>query len=343
LTVDTETGRIAPELEPEELEDDSSPEAPPRKRRRGRFACFVFAVLGLAGVLGGWFGNLWIAFDVFAQFSYQFWLVAIAFGIAFFMPFARVLTGIAITVIGLLVIGIMPHLTAASYPAPEVKPPAEHRVLRVMSFNTWLENADVDAIAAEVQRNDPDILVLLEFGNEKGALLDKLKPQWPYQDDCRHLDHCYMAVVSKFPIADFESHASWVGPPMVRASFGKELGGLTVIGTHTIRFPYMRAQLTQLNELADLIRKLEGPRVVMGDFNATPSSRLLSTFEQRSTLRRLDGWLPTWPANFQMPQLAIDHIFASPEVKGLEKVRIGNGAGSDHYPLVVRVAVPVTP
>lgn len=342
MTLETETGRVAPELEPEQ-EEESSQEAPPRRRRRGRFACFVFALLGLAGVLGGWLGNLWIAFDVFAQFSYQFWLVAIAFAIAWFMPFARVITGIAIVVIGLLVIGVIPHLTAASYPAPEVKAPADHRVVSIMSFNTWVENANVDALAAEIQRNDPDIVVLQEIGAEKRALLDKLKAQWPYQEDCRHLDHCFMAVLSKFPIADFESHAAWVGPPMVRATFGKELGGLTVIGTHTIRFPYMRAQYAQLTELADMVRKLDGPRIVLGDFNATPSSRLLGTFEQRSSLRRLDGWLPTWPANFQIPQLAIDHIFASPEVKSLERVRIGAGAGSDHYPLVVRVAVPVTP
>jgi len=342
LTLEPETGRVAPELEIDEDSQGSS-EAPPRRRRRGGFACFVGLMLGLAGGAAGWLGNLWIAFDVFSQFSYQFWLVVLAFAVAFFMPFARVLTGIAIVMIGLLVISALPHLTAASYPAPEIKAPADHRVLRVMSFNTWLLNADVDAMAAEIERNDPDILVLQEFGTEKRALLDRLKARMPYQDDCRHLDHCYMAVLSKFPIEDFESHAAWVGPPMVRARFGKELGGLTVIGIHTIRFPYFRAQFTQLNELADLVRRLEGPRIVMGDFNATPSSRLLGTFEQRSSLRRLDNWLPTWPANFQMPQLAIDHIFASPDVKSVEKVRIGNNAGSDHFPLVVRVAVPVTP
>lgn len=342
MTLETETGRVAPELEREE-EDESSPETPPKRRRRGGFACLVGILLGLAGVLGGWLGNLWIAFDVFAQFSYQFWLVVLAFAIAFFMPFARVLTGIAILVIGLLVIGIIPHLTAANYPAPEVKAPADHRILRIMSFNTWIENSNVEAIAAEILRNNPDILVLQEFGAEKRALLDRLKAQLPYQDDCRHLDHCFMAVLSKFPIADFESHAEWVGPPMVRATFGKELGGLTVIGAHTIRFPYLRAQFTQLSELADIVRKLDGPRIVLGDFNATPSSRMLGTFEQRSSLRRLDSWLPTWPANLQIPQLAIDHIFASPDVKSVEKVRIGNNAGSDHFPLVVRVAVPVTP
>lgn len=126
---------------------------------------------------------------------------------------------------------------------------------------------------------------------------------------------------------------------MVRATFGRELSGLTLIGAHTIRFPNLRAQLTQLGELADLARKLPGPRIVLGDFNATPSSRLLRSFEQRSLLRRLDGWLPTWPARTQIPQLAIDHIFASEEVKTVEEVRIGNNAGSDHFPLVVRVAI----
>lgn len=342
MTLEPETGRVAPELESEQDSAESS-ESPPRRRRRGGFACFIGILAGLAGVAGGWLGNLWIAFDVFAQFSYQFWLVLLAFTIAFFMPFARVLTGIAIVVIGLLAISAVPHFTAASYPAPEVKAPADHRVLRVMTYNTWLLNADVDAMVAEIQRNDPDILVLQEFGSEKRQVLERLKAQLPYQDDCLHLDHCYMAVLSKFPIADFESLASWEGPPMVRAAFGKELGGLTVIGTHTLRFPYLRAQFAQLNELADMVRRLEGPRIVLGDFNATPSSRLLTTFEQRSGLRRLDGWLPTWPANIQMPQLAIDHIFASPEVKSIEKVRIGDNAGSDHFPLVVRVAVPVTP
>jgi endonuclease/exonuclease/phosphatase (EEP) superfamily protein YafD len=119
------------------------------------------------------------------------------------------------------------------------------------------------------------------------------------------------------------------------------LGGLTVIGTHTVHFPYFKAQLTQLGVLGDMVRKMSGPRIVAGDFNATPTSRMLSVFEGRSLLRRLDEFLPTWPARLQLPQLAIDHIFASEDVKSLEKVRIGGNAGSDHYPLVVRVAVPV--
>lgn len=334
MTVETETGRSGPETDT----DDSV--SPKRPRRQGRSACFIVFVLALAGALAGWLGNLWIAFDVFAQFSLHFWLIAGAFAVGFLMPFARVLTAITVLVAGLLVIGSLPHLGAAEPPA-DIQAPAGHRIIRLMSFNTWLANGNVEDLAREVESNDPDILLMFEFGPEKRALKERLRSRYGYQDDCVHLEHCYMAVFSKFPIADFESHAEWEGPPMIRATFGKELGDLTLIGTHTIRFPYLRAQLTQLGELGDLVRKLSGPRIVAGDFNATPTSRMLSIFAGRSVLRRLDGFLPTWPARWQLPQLAIDHIFASDEVKSVENVRIGGNAGSDHYPLVVRVAVPV--
>jgi endonuclease/exonuclease/phosphatase (EEP) superfamily protein YafD len=335
LTVETETGPTGPEAETDE---SVSPRKP---RRPGRYTCLLVCVLALAGALAGWLANLWIAFDVFAQLSLHLWLIAAAFGLGFLMPFGRVLTATIVLILGILVIGSIPHLGAASSPA-DMEPPAGHRAMRLMSFNSWMANGNLEALAAEIERNDPDILLMLEFGPEKRALNDRLRARYPHREDCTHLEHCHMAVFSKYPIADSESHAIWAGPPMIRVTFGKELGNLTVIGTHTIRFPYLHAQLEQLGELGDLVRKLSGPRVVAGDFNATPSSRMLSVFEARSLVHRLDGFLPTWPARWQLPQLAIDHIFASEEVKSLERVRIGGNAGSDHFPLVVQIAVPVS-
>jgi endonuclease/exonuclease/phosphatase (EEP) superfamily protein YafD len=336
LKVETETGRSGSELET----DDSV--SPTRPQRQGRSACFIVLVLALAGAVAGWLANLWIAFDVFAQFSLHFWLVAGAFAVGFLMPFARVLAGIVIVAVGLLVIGSLSHLGTAK-PLEDIQAPAGHRIIRLMSFNSWLNNRDIEALAQEIEHDDPDILLMFEFGPEKQALKQRLRDRYSFQDDCVHLDNCSIAVFSKFPLVDFESHGSWEGPPMIRATFGRELGDLSVIGTHTTRFPNLRAQLTQLGELGDMVRKLSGPRIVAGDFNATPTSRMLSVFQGRSQLRRLDEFLPTWPARWQLPQLAIDHIFASEDVKSIEKVRIGGNAGSDHYPLVVRIAVPVAP
>jgi len=80
----------------------------------------------------------------------------------------------------------------------------------------------------------------------------------------------------------------------------------------------------------------------MGDFNATPFSRILGVLQDSANLMRLTN-LPTWPSQAGLPQIAIDHIFVSPGIRQLEAGQIGEPAGSDHYPVTVRIAVPASP
>lgn len=313
------------------------PVPPRRRRRRGRYACAAGLLLGLAGLAAGRLGALWILFDVFAQLTPQFAMMALAFAIGYAMPRARVLVACVLLVAGVVAWGTWPHL-ASGGTAPTIEARPGERSVRLMSFNTWFLNSNADAVAGEIERQDPDIVVLVELGPEKRAVLDRLNARYPYRDDCLHLDYCYMAILSKFPITDFESHVRWEGPPVIRATFGPELGNLTVIGAHTIRFPHMRGQLRQLAELASFAGKFAGPRAVMGDFNATPFSRLLASFKSLSGLARMTD-LPTWPARTQLPQLAIDHIFLSQTVRPLGPARIGSNAGSDHFPVILDIAV----
>ncbi|MGE3829691.1 MAG: endonuclease/exonuclease/phosphatase family protein [Parvibaculaceae bacterium] len=310
-----------------------------RRRKRGRNACLFGLLAGLAGLVAGRLGGLWIAFDVFAQFTPQFATIAAACLLGLVMPVARALTAVVLIVAGLIGIGVWPHVQASRHEAA-LAAPADHRAVRIMSFNASLENTNNLAIAEEIGRQDPDIAVIVEIGREKRPLMEALKARYPYQEDCIHLDFCYLAILSKFPIVDFESHSKWRGPPVVRATFGPELGGLTVIGTHLIRFPHQRSQLIQMSELGSFASKFMGPRIVAGDFNATPFSRLLATFENAGKLRRLTWWTPSWPARFALAQLAIDHIYASDQVQVLREPRIGGNAGSDHYPVIVDIGVP---
>ncbi|CAN5510014.1 endonuclease/exonuclease/phosphatase family protein [soil metagenome] len=318
-------------------EPDDAPPVRPRTRRRGRHACMFGILVGLGGLITGRAGALWIVLDVFAQFTPQFALLTLSFAIGLFMPRARVLIACVLLIAGIVGWGLWPHLASAGE-NPPLQAGANERALRLMSFNTWFRNSDVDAVTNEIERQDPDIAVLIEFGPEKRAVLDRLKTRYLYQEDCLHLDYCYMAIISKFPIKDFESHVRWDGPPVLRATFGPELGNLTVIGVHSIRFPHMRAQLAQMRELASFAGQFGGPRVVMGDFNATPFSRLLGTFRSLSGLSRISN-LPTFPARTQLPQLAIDHLFLSRQVRLLAPERIGSNAGSDHFPIIGDVAV----
>jgi len=94
-----------------------------------------------------------------------------------------------------------------------------------------------------------------------------------------------------------------------------------------------------VSEIARLIERTGGPRLVMGDFNATPFSRTLQVLQDSANLTRLTN-LPSWPSQVGLPQVAIDHIFVSPGIRQIEAERIGEPAGSDHYPVTVRIAVP---
>ncbi len=98
-------------------------------------------------------------------------------------------------------------------------------------------------------------------------------------------------------------------------------------------------QLRQMQALSAWLETIPGRHIVMGDFNATPFSRMLSTLEEATGLRRLTE-LPTWPAWIGLPQIAIDHIFASPDITLLRPEMIGNPSGSDHYPIALTVSVP---
>lgn len=310
-----------------------------KRRRRGGFECKLGLLLGLCGLAASRLGQLWIAFDVFSQFTLQFGVVTLAFLIGWAMPRARLLTAFVVLVSGIVAIGAWPHVASR-----EARVLAEaqsgERSLKVASFNTLWVNQDADAVKAEIERLDADVITLIEMGPAKRRILGELKGRYPYQAHCYDVDFCKFVVLSKLPITDTQSRGRWSGPPYIRVTLGAEAGRLTVFGVHTIRFPHSQAQFRHVTEIARLIEGTPGPRLVMGDFNATPFSRILQVLQDSANLTRLTN-LPSWPSLAGLPQIAIDHIFVSPGIRQLEAERIGEPAGSDHYPVMTRIAVPL--
>ncbi len=314
-------------------------EAPPPRKRRGRSECLIGLLLGLAGLVASRLGNLWISFDVFSQFTLQFAVIAAAFALGYIMPRGRMLAAFVLLIAGLAGIGAWPHVASDRARVLDAAKPGE-REIAAASFNTNYGNQDSGAVSAEIERLDADILTLIEFGPQLRPILESLAGRYPYHADCFDRDFCNLAILSKFPIAASETRVDWEGPPMLKVKLGAELGGLTVITAHTIRFPQSRAQYRQIVELSKLVEAIPGRKLVMGDFNATPFSRIVGTFAGRTGMTRLT-MLPSWPAFIQLPQMAIDHIFVSPDIRATQSQKIGNAAGSDHYPISIRLAVPV--
>ena len=89
--------------------------------------------------------------------------------------------------------------------------------------------------------------------------------------------------------------------------------------------------------MARIVKLARSPVIVMGDFNASPFSLMLRTFQRDTGLKRLT-WLPSWPAHpLPLPQIAIDHVFVSKDWRLEAGPWTGRAAGSDHMPVILEL------
>ena len=75
----------------------------------------------------------------------------------------------------------------------------------------------------------------------------------------------------------------------------------------------------------------------MGDLNITMWSPNYQEFVDRAELkntRQGHGILPSWPTQFPVLSIPIDHVLVSSEIQ-VRDTRIGRNVGSDHLPIIV--------
>ena len=317
------------------------PKNPKRHKHRDWSGATVGLIIGLAGIFAARLGEIWIGFDIFAQFWIQFAFITLACVLGILSP--RYKSLVATVLLTLMVAGYSawPYLVSSNANSKLNELRANEKILKVASFNTFELNNDFKAIADEILRLDPDVMTLVEFNASKSKVLELVYEKYPYQETCWKIIECDFAIISKIPISGVKGKGLWDGPPLIAAKLGSEYGGLNVFGIHTSRFPHQRAQLAQVLALTKYMESVTDRIVMMGDFNATPFSRITRTLSDGLGLERRT-YLPTWSAKYGFPQLAIDHIFVSPSIRTLESERIGDSAGSDHFPITMTLAIPTS-
>ena len=310
-----------------------------RKRRVAIAGCLLGIGAGFVGLAFSRLGQLWIAFDVFSHFTLHYLIFIFSFTVGLFMPRAKNFVAFVLVIVLTGSLSFWPYY-ASVHVATARAPSENERVLKVASFNTWFFNKNPDLIVAEIKRLDADVVTLIEMSSRTQAALVTLKEKYPFQENCSNTDDCDIAIISKSPLNNMQYKSRWVGPEYLRASLGADFGSVTIFSVHTTRFPHPRAQFNQIQAMAAEVLQTAGEHIVMGDFNATPFSRVTQTFATEANLIRLTD-LPTWPARLGLPQVAIDHIFVSENIHALSGESIGNNAGSDHFPITISLAVPV--
>lgn len=315
------------------------------------------------GMLGGQFQRL----DAFAAFRWHACMLLVfalavvlwprrALPIAVLAPV--VILGVPVVLAHGPVSGAAKAMSAAALPGPSGpgsqvpgRPAPGARIdggvapLRVMTFNTWDDVQNIDAISALLRRTLPDVVVLVEVSPPKRAVLDVLRPLYPHQVECAAHWPCSMALLSRLPFKDKgtvmpNAHR----PSTVWGRIDTGIGDTTIVGVHIhrpTRSP--RIHFGHIRGLAEFLREIKGPVVVAGDFNTPAWAASMTWLLREAGLRAMPQTLPTWPAwPVAVPQFPIDHILVSAQLR-LVDVATTDAAGSDHLPILATLSAASPP
>jgi endonuclease/exonuclease/phosphatase (EEP) superfamily protein YafD len=303
------------------------------------------AFLGLLATVSGFLGRYVWFLEICTHFRPQLALCFLLYaGLEFAMRRHRyAVASLAVAAVNALPILLL-FLPSAIGATPAPSSPAAY--LRILQANVLTCNTNAPALLALIAHEKPDAVVLQEPDMWWLRQLAPLTNSYPIFATLPRDDNFGAAIFCKtnarsaeiFLLSDPE------GAPSSRARITVNGKTLTVVGTHTLA-PYdgrtWRGRNSYTLELAETLRKTEGPVVVTGDFNNTPWSAHFRAFLKASGLHdsaQGRGPQPTWPASaLGLARIPLDHCFHSSDVRVLSR-RTGPDIGSDHLPLIIDIA-----
>lgn len=227
--------------------------------------------------------------------------------------------------------------------SPRAEPNAPHQI-KLIQFNAWRDNVDLDRAARWIAAQEPDVVVIQEGSPAVAAAMHR---HGNWRAAC---ERCSVMIFSRVPLEkvrlqrpDGLALPSTVGARL-RAPDG---GAYTVVGVHYTWPTNVRKHERQVAGLTKALKPFPSDRlIVAGDFNSTPWSAARRRQDAELGLERRTKALLTWPARtyerwgltLGMPILPIDHIYAGAAWRTVE-VQRGPELGSDHYPVVARFAL----
>jgi endonuclease/exonuclease/phosphatase (EEP) superfamily protein YafD len=219
--------------------------------------------------------------------------------------------------------------------------------LILMTSNLRLGEADTSEVADVARAQHVDVLVVEEVNEEAFASMAGLRERFPYVVGQPDLGAFGTVVFSRYPVADA------VRLPVSKGTWELRVQAPTpfwFVGVHTAQpLSDVSSWRSDHATLLAAVRRLDGPVVLAGDFNATldhrPMRRLLSAGFADAAQQGNSGWQPTWPSAsraagalpFGLRLLTLDHVLADRHYSAISTTTYPI-ARSDHRALVARLA-----
>jgi vancomycin resistance protein VanJ len=244
------------------------------------------------------------------------------------------------------------HLYLPHWPVRTAAP-----AFTVLTHNVLYMNEDVDAVATEIERHTPDFFGLRELEPSMAEAIDaRFAERYPH-----HRVEPGCGFWSRYPILSYEAfrlaggQGTWA-QQLVLDLDGREVNLLSVhprsppvygiplsdvLAVLPTEFPN-RDRDADLRGLLKRLEEIDGPLVVIGDFNATDQQGFYPALTRRlHDAHRESGWGMGFTfSNRPDVGLAlwrIDYVFYTPDLVALS-AKVGDYGGSDHRPVIARLA-----
>lgn len=273
------------------------------------------------------FKSLWL-FDLLAELT-PLWILLCLPGLVFALH-QRLKIAIATHALALVVLAISTWLAFR----PLAESPLGQGRLKILQANLYKLNTETRPVLDIIRKEGPDIIALFEVVPAHQSLLGALG-DYPHRARAPYRLGMDLLILSRHPIESIP-----LAIPSTLACRVK-LGGrsITLISTHP-PIPQSPAGWSDRNRIllaaANRLNVEPVPRILLGDFNATPFSGAFKRIEDsglRNSARGL-GYFPTWP---DIAVLPLDHLLISPEF-GVAEKHVGPQISSDHRPVITTLS-----
>jgi endonuclease/exonuclease/phosphatase (EEP) superfamily protein YafD len=313
--------------------------------RPARLAFRLCMFVGLVAVLlsfCSFFGAYSPAIDLFSHFRWQyvwfFTLLAVVAAGFHQLKYATTFTVAASVNAALLAILWCPvsanHLVSGTHE------------LRLLDMNLFCENRQYERVAREIEKYNPDVIVVEELTPEMFHLMQPALKAYPYRVCSMRTDEYGIGIISKYQLSN--SNANVLSLPrsyLISSQVHVGQSSVTVAGIHVLPETSAFSADTDTTILAGL-KKFAGDNasrlILVGDFNATPFSALFHQLLHSGHFvdsERGFGLQPSWPyLGVGMLMIPLDHCLTTPDCSVVSR-STGDFIGSDHLPLFLRIAI----
>ncbi len=305
----------------------------------GGFGAMVASAVCLLTVVG-FLGGIWWGFDLASHFRVQYAVVLALVLVVLAGVRWRRTAGVAAGALLVNLALIVPLYVAGPAQAESTG------TVAIVSFNVTASNPERAAVLEYLGTSDADIIFMHESSTD-------------WEDALSRSGLPYRMVSAREPGSLFGTLALIRGDAVANVlplgDFGQwsievvtDVGGtpVSVLGTHPlspVSPTRSAARDEQLRIVGDWAARQTNPVVVVGDFNASTWSRGFGLVTRDAGLvnsQRGFGVQPSWPAEYPLFGIPIDHMVHSTELTTVDR-RLGENLGSDHFSLFVTVGLAV--